>query len=83
MSSRLSEREESVRLEIFSSISTLLHQTDVFVKAEKKVFNAAELKAQLGGMSPASLKRKREEMDDTGRPDVKMDDADIEIVEDS
>lgn len=54
--SRISEREESVRLEIFATLSILLHQTLVFGRASRSNEDDG-----FSRLSPATLKRKREE----------------------
>lgn len=72
--SRISEREESVRLEVFSTLSILLRQTLVFGKTA-----SSDEDEDWGRMTPGTLKRKREaeEQDSRkgGRRDEVMDDA--------
>jgi len=72
--SRISEREESVRLEVFATLSLLLRQTLVFGKTA-----SADEEEDYGRMTPGTLKRKREADEEEarkgGKRDAIMDDA--------
>ena len=72
--SRISEREESVRLEVFATMSLLLRQTLVFGKRA-----SSEEDEDWGRMTPGTLKRKREADEEEarkgGRRDAIMDEA--------
>jgi cullin-associated NEDD8-dissociated protein 1 len=82
LSSRLSEREESVRLEIFASLSTLLRQTSVLVQDGRRAQEKAGERALARGMSPGTLKRKRQESEE-GVRDVEMEEPEVEVVDDT
>ncbi|CED83922.1 TATA-binding protein-interacting protein [Phaffia rhodozyma] len=80
---RISEREESVRLEIFGIISTLLRQTHVLGKGAPASTITKEIEED-GGMSPGTLKRKRAMRDDRGRKEdedmIDAEDTPVEIL---
>lgn len=64
--SRISEREESVRLEVFATVSTLLQQTAILNDGISFNIPVKDI-LEDGGMSPGTLKRKRALKDDRGR----------------